>query len=436
MTETDVRSLEELQFDRRFANQFGMRTLRAFVVQLLWRRYQDAVPQVLKALQTERQRQSSELSRVSNLITNLDTYKLRAAASSYVMSFLQSVEKLLGGTLAGNPGQNGQTLAQEHAEEAAGPWLDASRQILAFDAEDLGISNADAKLYGGQQFARLLSEFRAVASTLTLGELSASEVATAAGPSRINNVSNLAWAASDLAQKRVQRALMPLVEQLYRRGSFILKRLADIVERMIVKQSREERQQQTAPPGGGGASFSFGGAPMASSSASFGSVLQAQVINVEGESQEASFGGSLLFVPQAPFDCCVADYPFFVDSVKNLYSEFVDHSAQVTAHKCLDEFYSTRILYWSVNSEAKEALPDLGPADEDEALQAVALFAGRLFAEQRDRIVESVLLKCHNFFLVPMQTDLWGDIQASRCWLLLCGAWLTPQVPAGQGDAV
>jgi hypothetical protein len=21
------------------------------------------------------------------------------------------------------------------------------------------------------------------------------------------------------------------------------------------------------------------------------------------------------------------------------------------------------------------------------------------------------LLKCHNFFLVPMQTDLWGDIQ-------------------------
>jgi cell division protein FtsB len=41
----------------------------------------------------------------------------------------------------------------------------------------------------------------------------------------------------------------------------------------------------------------------------------------------------------------------------------------------------------------------------------VTEFAGKLFGELRERLVENVLLKCHNFFLVPMQTELWGDIQ-------------------------
>jgi hypothetical protein len=42
------------------------------------------------------------------------------------------VDKLLAGTLSGNPGQNGQTMEQEHSEEAAGPWLDANHQVGAF----------------------------------------------------------------------------------------------------------------------------------------------------------------------------------------------------------------------------------------------------------------------------------------------------------------
>lgn len=376
MAEADMRSLEELQFDRRFVNQFGIKHVRNFLVQLLWRRFQEVIPNVQKALQSKKQTTSAELSRVSNQISNLDVYKLRAAASSYVMSFLQTVEKLVSGTLAGNPGQNGETLAQEHADENAGPWMDCNHQVINFDPDDLDIPNADARLYGGQQFARLLKEFRAICSTVSIGEISKSEVATAAGPSRVNNASVFAWAASDLAQKRCQRALMPLVEHLFTRASHILVRLADIVMHIVESQAKAERQQQTQM------NSAMGGLSGASA---FASVLQAQLISVE-------------------------DYPYFVQHVKALYSEFVQQASKTCAEKCLDEFYCTRILYWDVNNR-KEPLPDVSKLSDDDAVKAVGDFAGKLFDELRERIVENVLLKCHHFFLVPVQTDLWGDVQ-------------------------
>jgi hypothetical protein len=285
MTDADMRALEELQYDRRFLNQFGVRSVRSFLVQLIWRRYQESIPQVLKALQQNKQAAHSELSRVSNMIANLEPYKLRAAASNYVMQFLQTVEKVISGTLSGNPGLNGLTMAQEHSDEQAGPWIDASHQVISFDPDDLGISNAEARLYGGQQFARLLAEFRAVSHTLSVGSFSVSEIATAAGPSKINNTSNMAWAASDLAQKRCQRALMPLVDQLYRRAVFVLGRLADIVEDMIEKQAKQDRAAAADHAGFGGLSG------MPSSGFGVASVLQAQIIPVE-------------------------EYPYFVQHVK------------------------------------------------------------------------------------------------------------------------
>jgi hypothetical protein len=96
--------------------------------------------------------------------------------------------------------------------------------------------------------------------------------------------------------------------------------------------------------------------------------------------------------------------------VQAQYREFVAQAARNCSLKCLDEFYCTRIVYWDINSR-KEPLPDLGGASEERAAAAVSEFAGKLFGELRERVVENVLLKCHNFFLVPMQTELWGDIQ-------------------------
>ena len=50
-------------------------------------------------------------------LESMDPPKLRALASNYVMEFLQGVEKLIVGTLEGNPALNGQTLAEEKTHE-------------------------------------------------------------------------------------------------------------------------------------------------------------------------------------------------------------------------------------------------------------------------------------------------------------------------------
>eukprot|EP01092_Planopodium_desertum_P009916 TRINITY_DN4335_c0_g2_i3.p1 TRINITY_DN4335_c0_g2~~TRINITY_DN4335_c0_g2_i3.p1 ORF type:complete len:111 (+),score=29.91 TRINITY_DN4335_c0_g2_i3:29-361(+) len=45
------------------------------------------------------------------------------------------------------------------------------------------------------------------------------------------------------------------------------------------------------------------------------------------------------------------------------------------------------------------------------ARETVEKYAKILFQDIRQRITTNVLLKCYNFYLVPMETDLWGKLQ-------------------------
>lgn len=59
----------------------------------------------------------------------------------------------------------------------------------------------DARVYGGQQFKRLLSAFGQVAGNCSMSEASAEAMATAAGINRLNNLPNYAWAACEIASQ-------------------------------------------------------------------------------------------------------------------------------------------------------------------------------------------------------------------------------------------
>ena len=326
-----------------------------------------------------KQKTSGQAVSVQTKLSNLDTYKLRALASQYVMQFLQMIDQLLSGTLAGNPGQNGQTLEEEHSQEEAGPWVDANYQLVEFHAKELGISHFDSKLYGGQQFGRLLSEFKAVALHTEIGSVSTNDVATAAGPNNLSNVSNISWAASDIAQKKVQRSFLPLIEQLYKRATYVVKRLAAIVEAILESRKKQEakaRSQQSShaasPQMGGWGLSSFGG--------------------------QNSFGMGI-----NPQDSVAAeDYPHFVHHVKSLFYKFVDKTAAACKEKCMDEFYCTRIVYWNQKFNSQHKLPDIQGADEEDLREIVHEAAQEIFNNTRERIAENVLLKCYNYFLVPM----------------------------------
>lgn len=92
-----------------------------------------------------------------------------------------------------------------------------------------------------------------------------------------------------------------------------------------------------------------------------------------------------------------------------MFIQFVESVAANALSKCMDEFYCTRIIYWeaSLHKFAADGLP----ANERDTKKLVEVLAKKLFVDIRQRITKNVLLKCYNFFLVPLQTELWGETQ-------------------------
>jgi len=108
-------------------------------------------------------------------------------------------------------------------------------------------------------------------------------------------------------------------------------------------------------------------------------------------------------------------YPFFTHAVKDLYYKFIDQTASECKKKCKDEFFSTRLIYWELTNLDGKGLTFADPKAEkrEEVKKAVVNLATELFTKLRERICKNILLKSYNYFLVPMQTDLWGEIQGS-----------------------
>lgn len=78
----------------------------------------------------------------------------------------------------------------------AGEWHDADHRPIEFDPAAWSIPYWDSKLYGGQQFERLLSEFKSVCDHTTLEDVTLHDIATAAGPNRLTTPANFAYTVS------------------------------------------------------------------------------------------------------------------------------------------------------------------------------------------------------------------------------------------------
>jgi len=225
------------------------------------------------------------------------------------------------------------------------------------------VPHSVSKLYGGQQFERLLTEFKTVVENIKVEKLSMDDVATAAGPQKLNNAPNTTWAASDIAQKQILRSLQPLLEQLFKRSTYIMKRLVTVVDTMIEQNKKQKKKTGRST-------------------------------NLYDDLER---------------------YPYFLHAVKDLYFKFVDDTAESCKSKCRDEFYSTRLIYWELTSLSMEGKSlNFGKNESrEDPKKAVMKLATDLFNQIRDRILKNILLKSYNFFLVPMQTELWSEIQGN-----------------------
>jgi GTPase SAR1 family protein len=371
----DMALLEQLQHDKRHEKAFGAQAVRRRLLHHVWRAYQDALPRVLKHLRARAATTDRELRAQQAQLQALDAAKLRSIASHYVVAFLQSVARLLEGTCDANPAAAGETLADERREQGHDDWLDAQNRPIRFDPAEYKVPYADAKLYGGQQFERALAEFRAVMQHSRLSDISIDEVASAAGLNRLNNVPNYGWAASDIAAHKTRDAFVPLIDQLTQRVVYVVKRLATLSDSLIEAQRVRAVAERSAALAGPGAQASGAGAADA---------------------------GDDVYSPE--------HYPYFTHHVKDLFFKFVDAAAADCKQKCIDEFYSTRTLYWHLSEYGERKLPTDRSAADD-ARKAVVELATELFDETRTRITNNVLLKFYNFFFVPLQNALATDLQ-------------------------
>jgi len=355
-TNRDYFTLEQLQYDKRYSSSIGIFQLRQFLYSKIWRSYQDSVPRISKQLKLRRSEMEKKHKDVEGQYENLDSNKLRSIASSHVVNFLNIVEKLISGTSEGNPSVNGQSLEEEKHSHGDGDWVDLYHRVIRFEPEEWDIPYWDTKLYGGQQFERLLAEFKSVAEHTQISEVTMDDVATAAGINKLNNIPNYAWAASDLAQQKSFDSFLPLIDQLTSRAVFIMKRLTDISEKIIESRNKSHQTGHT---------------------------------RVDD----------------------ISNYPFFTYHIKDLYFKFVDNVAKKCREKCLDEFYSTRTIYWDLTENSDKPMP-LERNSQEDTKAAVVTLATDLFNSIRDRLTKNVVLKFYNFFLVPMQHDLATEIQS------------------------
>lgn len=193
----DMLLLEQLQYDKRFLLFSFCLALKSFrfqkcigvpafckqIISHTWKAYQENMPSVLKHLRQKKQEAAKALEQQQHEAESLDASYLRGIATNYIVEFLkvpswdvyllclQITERLLSGTAEGNPSISGQTLEQEKGQcggtsftpflylshAAAAQWVDAGGLPIMVYPEEWKIPYWQNKLYGGQQFERLLA---------------------------------------------------------------------------------------------------------------------------------------------------------------------------------------------------------------------------------------------------------------------------------------
>ena len=370
----DRRALEQLQYDKRHEAAVGAPALVQHVAQHVRRAHQAFSPRVLQAVRAHKAAAERARTAAARTADALTPPHFRAVAADCTTRFLQQVRALLRGAPEGCPAVNGETLDQEKAACGIdGQWVTANGEPLPFHYDDdSSESDSDSeggkgkhgdsvplwdnRLYGTQQFERLLAEFRVVGEHLRIPPVSDDDIATAAGIPALAGTPNTLWAASDIARQKSQDTFVPLVAQLARRAEHVLCRLADIAESLM-----DERARRTG--------------------------------DEDDENED---------------ECSIttaADRTSFVTFVKDRYRAFVEDASVRCQQACMHEFYSSRTVHWDLTENSDSA--PVAPGSPSE----VRDLAARIFETLKQCIVSNVIVRFYQLLLVPLDTQLWAAMQ-------------------------
>jgi len=346
----DKMNLERLRYNKQFQSRIGVPAVVCHISEFIFKTHHTQSPKVDLALRAKLDATKHALHRINERSEAVKRSNyFRVLASDYSMLYLKTLRGLVHGTIDGTPAVNGQSLEQEKTMCGVdGEWVDGNGYPIS-SGIGVEVPMQDNRLYGGQQFERLLSEFRVVANNIPIPELSVDDITSGSGgiPS-LRNAPTSAWAASDLARQKTQEIFEPLVQQLGRRASYVLKRLSEITESIIEEQRR----------------------------------------GTDGDDENNCEN--------------FEDYTYFVHFVRDKFTTFIDSAVEHTVALCLEEFYSTRTVCWDLSeSHAAEGV-------EEGNVKALATV---VFDNLRKRIVGNVVLKFYQNLIVPLDNDLWENLQ-------------------------
>ena len=266
----------------------GVSTLRHFLEGLLRERYLTNLRKVVPQLQQLDEKLAADLRRTELALSELGSLRVQHALREVVSRFADALKSAIRGTTADAAKQLRQTLSEEHADAGAlVPVADLGRETsegssspaasMAADApvilgkvnsqvggaassdapgggfpSDHGISDgygatsqgglsaavgdADAPLFGGAQYYRLMSEFQLAVMTLPDDLANEEEVINAMGLAASDSRSaQTGRSAAAIALQRSVEALRPLLVQLHKRLIHVLMRALPFVKATAFK---------------------------------------------------------------------------------------------------------------------------------------------------------------------------------------------------------
>eukprot|EP01117_Protostelium_nocturnum_P012961 TRINITY_DN479_c2_g2_i1.p1 TRINITY_DN479_c2_g2~~TRINITY_DN479_c2_g2_i1.p1 ORF type:complete len:852 (+),score=371.04 TRINITY_DN479_c2_g2_i1:149-2704(+) len=212
--------LRSLQCPTDFYQQIGIDNLRAFVMKQAWNHYQRAIiPSIHRSIQKKKNEINEKTKKIEDLF-GPQGLNLKTLVSRYASQYTQLATEVINGTARANPNAVGETLKEEVDDFSSSEWR--INDIIS------SVPLATVRLYGGQQFERLFSEFLALCERLVV-------------PSKLLNSLPLKYEkqfyfhACEVAKDRSEDTIIPLIDQLHERIMSIFKRIPDLVETLIKK---------------------------------------------------------------------------------------------------------------------------------------------------------------------------------------------------------
>ena len=180
-------------------------------------------------------RARSQLAATDASLDDLTPARLRALCSRAAGRFTSALELAIGGSARPEARGLGQTLADEY-RNGAGPLMPKSAS-----ARHVDVDGAEAKLFGGAQYHRLLRELHAATRALPPVAVSAEDVANALGVGAQHDSLHVGRAVCQIALHRSAKQLHEVLRALFERLRYIMDRMLLFVQAVCAADALGDR---------------------------------------------------------------------------------------------------------------------------------------------------------------------------------------------------